>query len=96
MWEYYMPSGPIRDKAYRGNVSDLFGAFIKNNKPLLGRFLNEIKVASGYKIHMANKVHCQTAFVSYTKTMVMETFAETAAMTHQYCWFSMQTINNAM
>lgn len=55
MWEYYMPAGTIRDKAYRGCVSDLWGAFIKNNNALLNQFLEKLTIVSGYRIHVANK-----------------------------------------
>ena len=53
-WEYYMPSGTIRDKTYR-DVDSLWGAFIWNDKKLLADFIEILSSDTGYNIHIANK-----------------------------------------
>lgn len=54
MWEYYMPAGTIRDKAYR-DVSGLWGAFFRDNKDRLNEFVRKLSSATGYNLHVANK-----------------------------------------
>lgn len=54
MWEYYMPSGTIRVKAYR-DVENLWGAFIRDDRAMLSQFINTLSTATGYNMHLANK-----------------------------------------
>lgn len=66
MWEYLMPTGTIRDKAYR-DTSDLWGAYFHDNTSLLNQFIDKLSSTTGYKIHIANKYYLPERYLSLMK-----------------------------